>query len=192
MTVILDGTGNAYKAKVGSDHRLRTYSKSASIQHVESEANEQAYQVIGLASLAATTVSVLHITNNDASRLMIVTYIRHQVIGASGGTAFPNESNYFQVGLGRTYNSGGSEAIPVNVSSGSGNTANIIAYQGGPTLDGTIKEIDRWYTKSDGDMNTFNKEGALIIQPNNTMEISYTGNHTSGGIYGRISFIMGD
>jgi len=40
-------------------------------------------------------------------------------------------------------------------------------------------------------MNTFNKEGALIIPPNQTMEVSYIGDRTGGTIYTRISFIMG-
>ena len=191
MSIIVDGIGTGYKAKVGSDNRLRVYSKSASLQHVVSEDNEQAYQVIGLADLAATTVTVLHL-KNLSSHLLIITYIRHQVVGASGGTSFPNTSNYFQVGMGRTYVSGGSVTTPVNVSAGSGNLAEVTAYQGAPVLTGTFNEIDRWYTKDDGDMNTFNKEGALIIQPNNTMEISYTGDHTSGIIYGRISFVIGD
>lgn len=191
MTIISDGTGSGNKATVGSDNRLKTYSKSASIQHIVSEDDEQAYQVIGTSTLAAGTVPVLHI-KNDSSKLMIITYMRHQVIGASGGTDFPNASNYFQVGLGRTYASGGSIVTPVNMSSGSGNTADITCYGNSPVLAGTVKELDRWYTKADGDMNTFNKEGALIVQPNNTMEISYTGDRTAGTIYARISFILGD
>ena len=129
--------------------------------------------------------------NTSSNSNMVITYLRHQVVGATGGTSFPNTSNYFTVGLTRTYASGGSTATPVNVFGGSGNTAEVTAYQSGPTLSGTAQEIDRWYTKSDGDMNTFNKEGALIIPPNQTMEVSYVGDRTGGTIYARISFIIG-
>ncbi len=188
---ILDGTGDGHFAKVGADHRLRTYSKAASIQHVVSEDDQNAFQVIGTANLSAATVVVLHLTNNDTSENAIVTYLRHQIIAASGGTAFPNVSNYFRIAVGRMYSSGGTVATPVNVFSGSGKTTKVTCYQGGPTLTGTANEIDRWYTKADGDMNTFNKEGALIIPPNKTMEIAYVGDHTGGICYGRISFIMG-
>jgi hypothetical protein len=189
--MILDGTGHGFKARVDGDHRLRTYSKSASIQHVVSEHEQEAYQVIGTATLSSGTVTVLHIKNISSDTNMVVTYLRHQVIEATGGTSFPNASNYFSVRLMRTYSSGGSTATPVNVFGGSGNTAEVTCYQNGPTLVGTAKEIDRWYTKADGDMNTFNKEGALLIPPNQTMEVSYVGDRTGGTVYARISFIMG-
>ena len=191
MTKIQDGTGSGKWAKVDGDNRLSVYAKSASIQHVVSEHEQEAYQVIGTASLSSGTVTVLHIKNISQDKNMVVTYVRHQLVGASGGTSFPNTSNYFSVSLGRTYDSGGAVATPVNVFSGSGHTAEVTAYQDSPTLAGTASEIDRWYTKSDGDMNTFNKEGALIIPPNATMEINYVGDQTSGTIYARLSFIIG-
>lgn len=189
--IIKDGTGAGYAAKVDSSNRLRTYSKSASIQHVVSEHDQEAYQIIGLSTLSAGIVTVLHMKNISQDDNIIVTYIRHQVVGVSGGTPFPNPDNYFSVSLGRTYVSGGSIATPVNVFGGSGHTAEALIYQGDPVLTGTSQEIDRWYTKADGDMNTFNKEGALIIPPNQTLEITYTGDQTSGTIYGRLSFIVG-
>lgn len=68
--------------------------------------------------------------------------------------------------------------------------AEIISYGNTPTLIGTAKEIDRWYTKSEGDMNSFNKEGSVILEKNGTLELSYVGNQSSGIIYTRISFIM--
>jgi len=183
---------NSNTAKVGDDRRLRVYAKSASIQHTVSEDDEEAYQVVSITSLSSGTVPVLHIKNTSTTKLMIITYIRHQVIGATGGTSFPNTSNYFSVRLGRLYASGGTECSPVNVYSGSGNEAEVTCYGNDPTLSGTAQEIDRWYTKADGDMNTYNKEGALIIPPNKTMEIAYVGDQTGGTIFARVSFIMGD
>lgn len=121
---------------------------------------------------------------------MVITYIRHQIIDTSGGTAFPNVNNYFRIALGRTYVSGGTEINPVNINSGSANMAEITAYEGNPTLTGTAQEIDRWYTKSEGDMNAFNKEGSVILGKNGTLELSYIGDQSSGIIYTRISFIM--
>jgi len=190
MDTIRDGKGSGALAEVGSDNKLRVSSKSSSIQHNVSAEEKQAYQVIGTATLSAATVVVLHIKNTSSTLNMVITYLRHQLIGATGGTAFPNSSNYFSIGLGRIYSTGGAEVTPVNVNAGSGNTADAIVYEDGPTLTAHSKEIDRWYTKSDGDMNTFNKEGALIIPPNKTMEVSYTGDQTGGLIYARISFIM--
>lgn len=185
-----DGTGKGYLARVAKDNRLQVYSNSASNQHVASEENHGAFQVIGTATLASGTVVALHIKNTNTEDTLVCSYIRHQIIDHAGGTALPNASNYFRVALGRTYSSGGSTATPVNVYSGSGETPGATIYQGAPTLAGTAREIDRWYTKAEADMNTFNKEGALIIPPNQTLELAYVGDQTSGTIYTRLSFYV--
>jgi hypothetical protein len=187
---IRDGAGSGNLAQVDSNKRLQVYATSASNQHYASERDQQAYQCIGTATLASGTVVALHIKNTSTTKRMVVSYIRHQVIDPAGGTAVPNASNYFQVALGRTYSSGGSAATPVNVYAGSGNSAEVTAYQGAPTLAGTASEIDRDYTQSEANMQSFNKEGALIIPPNQTIELSYVGDQTSGTIYTRISFYM--
>ena len=187
---IKDGTGTGNLASVSGSGRLQVYSKAAPIQHVVSEQDQKAFQVIGTATLASGTVVSLHVTNNDSERNMVVTYIRHQIIDQAGGTAFPNASNYFRVALNRSYTSGGAAATPVNIYAGSGVTPNVTAYQTAPTLGGTAGEIDRWYTKAEADMNTFNKEGAIVIPSNGTIELAYVGDQTSGTIYSRLSFFM--
>ena len=191
---LVDGTGSGYLAKVRSDNKLTVYATSASYQHAVSEEDEQAYQVIGTATPVVGTAPVIHIKNTSTTKNMVVTYVRHQVIDVSGGTALPNTSCYFYMSLGRTYTSGGAAATPVNVFAGSGNEADVIAYSGSSaiTLAGTADIIDLWYTKAEGDMNSFNKEGALIIPPGQTLECSYVSDHTSGLIYSRVSFLMED
>jgi len=190
--MIKDGTGRGFLVKVTSENELSVESVSESIQHHISSVKEQAYQVIGVSTLAASTVVALHVKNTSADKNLVVTYIRHQVVDPSGGTAIPNSSNYFRVALGRTYSAGGSLVTPVNVFGGSGNAAEVTAYSSAPTIVGTADEIDRWYTKAEADMNTFNKEGAVIVPPNKTMEMSYVGDQTGGIIYARLSFIMRD
>jgi len=188
MNIIKDGTGKGFNAQVYENNKLAVDSKSASLQHTISAEENQAYQMIGISTLSSGETIVMQITNRSSSNI-VMTYLRHQIVGASGGTAFPNVNNYFSIRLGRTYYSGGTELSPVNVYAGSGNSPNIEAYSD-PTLVGTPLEIDRWYTKADGDMYTFNKEGALIIPTNQGFEITYQGDQTSGTIYARVSFIM--
>ena len=192
MFILEDGTGDSFKAKVDSENRLSTVAVTESFQQHISHTKEQAYQVIGTATLASGTVTALHIKNKSTTKNMFVTYIRHQIIHQAGGTAVPNVSNYCTVALGRTLSSGGSTATPVNIFSGSSKSAEATVTQGAPTLSGTADEIDRWYTKAEGDMDSFNKEGALIIPPSKTMEVSYVGDQTSGIIYSRVSFLMED
>jgi hypothetical protein len=190
--LIEDGKGSGRQAEVDGKHRLQTAAKSRTIQHVVSEEDEQAYQCACTATAAVGTVTCLHLQNNSATRNVVVSFIRLQNITLAGGTAVPNVLNYFTIALGRTYVSGGASATPVNVSSGSSNIADVTVYNSGPTLTGTALEIDRWYPASDGDEQTFNKEGAVIIPAGQTMEISFVGDHTSGTLYSRLSFIMDD
>lgn len=190
--MIKDGTGRGYLVKVTNENELAVESISESIQHHISSVKQEAYQLIGTATLAAGTVVGVHLKNTSADKQLVVTYIRHQIIDQSGGTAIPNASNYYRVALNRTYSSGGSIITPVNVYAGSGNAAEVTAYGSNPTLAGTAAEIDRWYTKAEADMNIFNKEGAVILPPNQTLELSYVGDQTAGTLYTRISFIMRD
>lgn len=189
---IKDGKGRGYLAGVDINNRLLTTSRTSQIQHSISHNEKQAYQVIGLASLASGSVVGLHIKNSSAVRDLVITYIRHQIISSGGGGTFPDINNYFKISLGREYDSGGAEAIPVNLYRGSGNNAEVVVYQNNPTLVNTAHEIDRWYTKEDGDMNLFEKEGSVIVAPNNTLELSYVGDQTSGSLYTRLSFLMVD
>lgn len=190
--VIKDGAGKNYLAKVNEDQQLLVSAESESVQHHWSNKHRQAYQAIGTTTLANGVVTALHIKNISTTRNLVVTYIRHQIIDQAGGTTFPNASNYFKLAFGRTYNTGGSEIDPVNMYEGSGNIAEVTVYNdlGTTGLTGTAKEIDRWYTKAEGDMNTFNKEGALILEPQRTLELSYVGDQSSGTLYTRLSFIM--
>ena len=189
---IRDGKGRGYLAEVDREQRLKVFSTNISIQNYISEFKDQAYQVIGTATLSSGTTVALHIKNTSSDKDMLITYLRHQVIDPAGGTALPNASNYYRLALGRTYSSGGSTATPVNCKGGSGNAAEVVAYQGGPTLAGTALELDRWYTKDEADMNNFNKEGAVILPPSTTLELSYVGDQTSGTLYTRLSFLMED
>jgi hypothetical protein len=188
--MIRDGTGRGNLVGVTSENRLMVTAKTESLQHLVSSESGQAYQVLGTTPLVNGRVTVLHIKNISSTLNMVVTYIRHQIISPSGGTTIPNINNYFILTTGRTYVSDGDPKIPVNVNIGSGNLAEVTVYNGAPTLTGAEKEIDRWYTQASGDMNTMNKEGSLIVQPNNTLEMSYIGDQTSGTLYSRMSFIM--
>lgn len=187
---IKDGKGRGFQVEVNSDNQIVAAAVSQSIQHFVSRFKEQAYQVIGTTNLAAATVAGLHIKNTSSNKLLTVTYIRHQIVSPAGGTTIPNTSNYFRMAFGRERQSGGAAVTPINVNNGSGVEAEVEAYQSSPTLTGTASEIDRWYTKADGDMNTFSKEGAVLVNPGRTIEFSYVGDQTSGLLYARLSFLM--
>ena len=187
---IESGTGNGSWAGVDDGHRILTRAENYPYQHVISDKEEQAYQALGTATLASGSVCALHLRNTSTDRNIVVTYIRHQIIDPTGGTTIPNAANYFSLTTGRTYVSGGASVTPVNVHLGSPNAADVTAHDSNPTMTGSSQEIDRWYTKAEADMNSFNKEGALIINPGQGLECCYVGDKTSGLLYTRVSFLM--
>ena len=188
---IKDGKGRGNIAGVNDNNQLEVYSQASSLQHVLSHRDGQAYQVWGTANLGSGTVIPLHITNDNADRDLIATYIRWQVVDESGGTALPNVSNYMTIGIGRTYASGGAEVTPVNLNAKSGNVPQVTAYHNNPTLAGSDGIFDRWYPKDEADMNVWNKEGTVILGRNDTLELAYVGDQTGGIVFARVSFIMG-
>ena len=191
MTIINDGTGKqGLSAKVDSSFRLLTTTIARSLQNAISLDAQRAYQVIGTVSLASGTVIPMHIKNNSDTLNLSITYIRHQIIGATGAGTFPDVNNYFKLSLGRTRVSGGTIVTSINMNRGSNNQSQAIIYNDNPTLTGTAVEIDRWYTKANGDMNVFNKEGALTLAPGQSMELAYIGDQTTGIVYTRVSYVF--
>jgi len=123
---IRDGTGSGNLQKVDSDNRAWVRSKSISLQHSISEERQDAYQApVATTDLASGTVVSLHLKNTDERKNLVITYIRHQVIGSSGGTDFPNVGNYFYMATGRTYVSGGTEEVAVNMFVGAGKEPSV-------------------------------------------------------------------
>jgi hypothetical protein len=136
----------------------------------------------------AATEQVLHIKNTSSSKNMVVTYLRHQVVGGDGTVpSVDGASHYFEVVVGST-RTGGTAVTPVNMYTNHGNTAEVEAYNDATVTGGSV--VDKWFTKAFGDMNTFNKEGSLVIPPNQGMHIAYTHLNTTGKVYARVSFVM--
>jgi len=189
---IESGIGNGKWAGVDENNRLKVVAKSSSNQHVIATETQKTFQVIGTATLANGTVTPLTIKNTTTSQNIVITYIRWQILDPAGGTALPNASNYFKMGYDAAYSSGGTVVSEVNMTAGSNNIAGILAYNDNPTLSGTLTQFDRHYPKAAGDMNSFNKEGAAIVQPGQSITLQFVGDHTSGTIYTRCSFYVID
>ena len=98
--------------------------------------------------------------------------------------------NYLSIAHNQTYTSGGSAVTPVNVTAGSPKLAPVTCYTDTPTLGGTAAEFDRWYPSKDTDLLVWNEQGATIVPPGESMNIRWVGDHTSGSIFVRLSFVM--
>ena len=189
--IIESGTGNGRLVGVTAENQLNVRAETHSIQHHKSAVDGQAYQVIGdFAAVNNATHTILHCTNDNTTKDMVITYIRMQYLDQAGGTTIPAAATYFQIGTGTAYSSGGSAVTPVNMNTGSGQVSSITSYDNNATVTGTFTEIDRWYPVSDGDTMTYNKQASLIIKPGDTVEVRVVSDNTSGVAYSRISYIM--
>jgi hypothetical protein len=198
---IESGTGNGKWVGVDGDNRLRVVAKSDAAQHVIASEENKTFQIWGTATLANGTVTPLTVKNTSTTQEVVVTYIRWQLLdvvdGASG--AIPNASNYMQVGYDTEYVSGGTAVSEANMTAGSNNVANIQAYNNNPVMTGDegltnnlITVFDRHYPKAEGDMYSFNKEGAAIVLPGQSITFQYVGDKTDGTVYVRLSFYSTD
>jgi hypothetical protein len=187
-----DGTGRGYKLGVTEENQGLVQAEIHELQHHISWNNGQAYQIWGTeTAIAAATQTILWVRNDSTTQNFIVSYMRLQVAGESGGTALTSAENYFQLGFGRTYGSGGTEVTPVNMNQASGNVASLTAYHESPTMAGTFTEFDRWYPGSDS-MQVYNKHGSMILGLNDTIEIRLVSDHTAGHAYARITGMFRD
>lgn len=185
--VIEDGTGSSTKAGVTSEHQILTQSENHELQHHVSWTQGQVYQVLGeITTIAAATETVLHIQNTSSTLDFIVSYMRLQIAGESGGTALSDIATYFELGFGRTYASGGTAQVPINMNQTSGNVAALTCYDESPVMAGTFTQFDKWYPGAD-QMQTYNKHGSLILGFNNTLEIRLVTDHTAGNALVRVT-----
>lgn len=187
---IEDGRGSGRTAAVNEQNQLTVHAVMEAAQKYSTETG-RAYQIIGdFAALNNSTHTILNIVNTSSTQRAFISYIRCQIIGAAGGNF--TAATRFEIGTGRTVASGGSTVTAVNMSFGSGLLAEMTSTDNNPTMTGTFTEIDRWYPKENGEMQTFRKEGSIMLSKNNSLEIRCVTDHTSGTAYARVSFYYED
>ena len=189
---IESGTGNGYYAHVTPEHSLSVSAVSIPRQHFIAKVDQAAFQVIGEATPASGTVNVLHIENTTADKTFTITYVRVAQVDLANGTAIPAASQYFDLGTGLSYSSGGSQVTPVNTYSGSVVQSGGAMYDTNPTLTGTFSTLDKHWPKEDAEEWSYSKEGAVVVPPGSSMTIRFTGTHTAGTLYARASYYVSD
>lgn len=188
MGTLLDPS-NGNTAAVDDNRRVQTAAKSSSLQHIVSEEAQQAYQASGSCALAVGNEIALHVKNISTNRNMIVTFIRAQVIDITG---FAEAATYVTFNSGQTVASGGTPVTPTNMYIGHSNAAEVTATSGASAITegGTAVEFDRWHPEKDADKEKWNKDGALIVPPQQSIDVMVTSGTAAGNLHARISFIM--
>lgn len=184
MSIIEDGTGSGNKTKVDNDNRLHVRSVSQSLQHVTSREDKEAFQVEADLAIATSEKNLLLIQNTDNDRDIVITLIRM----GSAGAAATNTSAYFSVKVGGQYSSGGTNKTPINLFVGNSTPAIGTFKDGGSTIvtTGTFSEIDRYYDANR--LETFDKQGALIIPSGQALLVSHVGSTVAGNAYVDVTF----
>lgn len=190
MGVEIKNHSNGDLLGITSDHQALVRSENRELQHAVAIKRQRTFQVISVdTGITAKTQTLLHLKNTDPARKCVVSFIRFQAI--TNTASKPVVGEYFEVGFGREVASGGTAATPVNTFVGSGRTANVTATGIDPTMSGTFTAIDRWYHQASGDMHTFNKQGSIILDLNDTMEVRFVAAGT-GEAMCRLTFMMLD
>ncbi|RLF67100.1 MAG: hypothetical protein DRN30_00715 [Thermoplasmata archaeon] len=180
---IQDGAGKGYEVQVNSENQLKTSTVSESRQHHVSKEHQKAFQVSTNLSVTISKQNLLLITN-DSSESLVVTYIRLMTVSADA----TNENAYFTLEGGGDYVSGGNSITPINMNIGQSREAVAIAYDGDTAIvvDSNFVEFDRNYTANS--MQSYNKDGSLILPRGASLLITHTGSSTDGTVYARASF----
>lgn len=182
-TILKDGTGEGYTARIDNKNRMRVKATVASLQHVISEDEEEAFQVSADLAIAASEKNLLLIKNTHETKNMVITFIRVQAAGAAAA----DENAYFNVKIGGDYSSGGTALTPANMFVGSAISASGLFYDGSGSAivtSGTFTQMDRTYKTDD----SYSKNGSLILPKNSSLLISHKGSTAAGQAYCRVSF----
>lgn len=181
--IIDDGKGSGVKAKVTKDNRLAVTSISKSAQAHVSSSDKEAYQVLAEQAIGTSDVPVLFLENDHNSKILVVTFMRVESVGAAAS----NTAAYFSIYLGKVYASGGADLIPVNVNQSSGNLAQAICKDGSSSLTLTNGDlIDKNYTSNS--MQAYNKDGSIVLNKGDSISIWHKGSTVAGQASVRISF----
>lgn len=185
MSITIKSGNNGNVAGVDSNGRLLVSSNADPVQHVFSHRDQQSYQVSSSIAIAASEQNFLILTNDNPSLDMVITYIRVMSIDAAAA----NANAYFSIKLEGSYTSGGSELTPTNMYVGSATSADGSFYGNGAlTIGGSPVEIDRNYEANS--MQSYNKQGSIVIPKGKSIVISHTGSTAAGTAYARVSFFM--
>jgi len=180
--ILESGIGNGKFAAVDDDNRLLTGAFNIPFTHLIAKDYNKVFSVEGNATPISGANNVLQVKNNSTSNVVVVTRILVQAVTVSGGTALPNSSNYFQILTGTAYSSGGIAAPVVNSTSGSAVTSDVVAYDNNPVISGSGNSLGRFYPVNAAPFE-LRTEGSILILPQQSLTIGYTGDHTSGFLY---------
>ena len=169
MTIIKDGTGNGFLARVDSDNLLETHAVITDEYVHQSVSHGDSYRILGTTTIAAGVEKTILIVVNNSDDLINIERVTTSIQGESGKPVT------IRIYIGNaTVTAGGSSSSPVNVNVTSTNTITITGTQNGPTIGGTdtkILEVFMESTSTDREL----ANGGIVLGRNNSIRITCQG-----------------
>ena len=175
MTVIKDGTGTGFLARIDLENLLETHSVTTDEYAHESIAHGGSYRILGTTTITAATEKTVLIVINDSDDLITVDRVTTSIQGESGKPAT------FKTYIGRrTYTSGGTSVTPINLYANSAKVLDISAYYDNPTLGGSDSQIQQAFMETTTTLDT-QFDSAIVLPPNSSIRITITGDAAAAG-----------
>lgn len=169
MTIIKDGTGNGYLARVDSENLLEGHVVTTDEYVHQSISHGDAYRILGTTTITAGVEKTVLIIVNNGDDLVSIDRVTTSIQGQSGQPA------NIRIYIGKaTVTAGGSSSSPINVNITSANILNITGTSNSPTIGGTdTKILDIYIESTSVDRELIN--GGVVMGRGNSTRISCEG-----------------
>ena len=185
--IINDGEGNGHSAGVTDENMFKTQATTQSVEHHVNQSHGQAYSIPISVSPDDADDCIFYLKNNSDTDMTI----EGITLGATDPSA--NDSVYFKLGDSGTRDNA-TDVVPVNLNTGSGNSATGDFETGIHLNDGTLaggSEFERIMlaaaAATDKVSSNFNFSQDVIIKENGTFTI-YIGGSGTGTYYITVHF----
>ena len=184
--IIESGLGNGRLAGVDNDNRVLTASFNIPFAHLIAKDYSKSFSVVGTSSPVNGTSVPLHIKNDNATDVVVITRVSLQVLTDA---TLPSTGEYFTLEVDSEYTSGGSVAIPVNASAGASILSSVSATQGNPTVSsGGV--VESFYPSASSSGTVIEIEGSALLLPGRGACVRYTGTGTTGVVKAAVGFVV--
>lgn len=175
MTVIKDGSGQGFLAKVNDENRLSTHTVSIQETAHVSIRNEKTFSIFGETTIAAGIEKTVLILINNSPNLVAIDNVLASIQGETGKPVI------FRIYIGKkTYTSGGISKTPLNLNVTSLVTIDVTTVENNPTLGGADSEAFKIFLENTGAFAT-DLEGSVILGRQGSIRITITGDAAASG-----------
>jgi hypothetical protein len=175
MTVLKDGTGEGFLAKVNQVNRLAVDAVTIPEIAFHSLTDGTAFQIEGETTITAATEKTVLVLINDGNDTIAIERVFVSIQGESGIVT----TIKLYVGN-KTLTSGGTAKSLVNLNVTSSTTMSVTIRENNPTLGGSDSKIQEFYMESTDSIDT-EYLGSIILGRGNSIRVTCTGGAGAAG-----------